>query len=111
EGNFTNKVVHKYDFLKVLFTDGTDNRQKYIRVQSLFGKNTETKLKANSEPQAIKNDFKAKGNALIPKSCSLLAVDVVHETLPDEILFVSAQNGSSGYGSIVGSQEIDTAKY
>lgn len=108
---FTIIVVHKYDFLKVLFNDGKNDRQKYIRVTSLFGKDTEAKLKANTEPKDIKYEFKLKGNAVIPTKCTLLSVDVVHETLPDEIQFVSAKSGASGYGSIVGSQEIDMAKY
>ena len=105
------KVVHKYDFLKVIFNDGMNDRQKYIRVLSLFGKDTEAKLKANTERRDIKKEFKLKGNALIPSNCSLISVDVVHETLPDEIQFVSAKSGAVGLGSIVGSQEIDTAKY
>lgn len=105
------KVVHKYDFLKVLFNDGTNNRQKYIRVTSLFGRDTEANLKANMEPKDIKYEFKLKGNALIPKNYTLISVDVVHETLPDEIQFVSARSGASGIGSIVGSQDIDMAKY
>lgn len=106
----TIKVVHKYDFLKVHFFDGVNKRQKYLRVLSLFGKDTESKLKANSTVQDIKYEFKLKGNTLIPSKCKLLSVDVVHESLPDEILFVSAKGGA-GYGSIVGSQEIDPAKY
>lgn len=108
---FTVKVVHKYDFLKAVFSDGTNNRQKYIRVLSLFGKDTEDKLKANKDIKEIRHQFGLKGNALIPSVCSLTSVDVIHETLPDEIQFVSPRSGASGYGSIVGSQEIDMARY
>ena len=106
----TIKVVHKYDFLRIRFSDGVNERQKYLRVLSLFGKDTESKLKSNSTVKDIKYEFKLKGNASIPANCTLLSVDVVHESLPDEIQFVSAKGGA-GYGSIVGSQEIDTAKY
>ena len=103
-------VAHKYDFLKVNFYNNAGEREKYIRVLSLFGRDTEEKLKANKEKNAIKYQFTRKGNSLIPAGYFLKSVEVIHETLPDEIQFVSPRGGQ-GLGVIAGSGEIDTAIY
>lgn len=107
----TLKVAHKYDFVKVLFNDGTDDREKYLRLTSLFGKDTEADLRSNKDEKGIRYEFKLKGNMMIPTGCTLQDVTIVHESLPDEIQFVSARPGASGKGSVVGSQSIDTASY
>lgn len=103
------RVVHKYDFVKVLFSDGTTDYEKYIRVQRLFGESTEKDLKSNNYNPRY--EFGLKGNSMIPTKMTLQNVEVIHETLPDEILFVSANPGSSGKGHIVGSKYIDPAQY
>lgn len=107
----TVKVVHKYDFLKVCFTNGEENREKYLRVTTLFSQDTDSKLRANMSIRDIKNELKNKGNLLVPTGYTVTSLDVVHETLPDEIQFVSPRQGSQGYGSVVGEPAIDTAKY
>ena len=107
----TMKVAHKYDFIKVSFTDGKDDREKYMRLTSLFGKDTEADLKSNKSEREIRYEFKLMGNKMIPGTCTLKDVSIIHESLPDEIQFVSARSGSVGLGSIVGSQIIDTASY
>ena len=104
-------IVHKYDFLKIQFYKDGEVREKYIRVVSLFGKDTESSLKANKEPKDIKYQFRLKGNSLIPTGCTLKSVEVIHETLPDEIQFVSARSGAQGIGTVVGSGTIDPATY
>ena len=104
------RVAHKYDFLKVIFTDSEGiEYEKYIRVQNVFGDDTEKNLKSNSYDP--KYEFKLKGNSMIPSGMTLKDVKVIHETLPDEIQFVSARTGSMGRGSVVGSQTIDVATY
>ena len=104
------RVAHKYDFLKVIFTDSEGiEYEKYIRVQNVFGDDTEKNLKSNSYDP--KYEFKLKGNSTIPSGMTLKDVKVIHETLPDEIQFVSARTGSMGRGSVVGSQTIDVATY
>ena len=104
------KVAHKYDFLKVLFTDSTGvEYEKYIRVQKVFGDDTEKTLRSNDYKP--KYQFRLKGNSMIPSGMTLKDVKVIHETLPDEIQFVSANAGSVGRGSVVGAQTIDVASY
>lgn len=111
EDIFTVRVSHKYDFLKLTFNDGTDDREKYIRVTSLFGTNTEADLRANKPVKDIKKDFRLKGNLMIPSGWSLKDVTVVRECLPDEIQFVSANIGASGKGCIVGQPILDPKTY
>ena len=78
-------------------------------MQNVFGDDTEKNLKSNSYDP--KYEFKLKGNSMIPSGMTLKDVKVIHETLPDEIQFVSARTGSMGRGSVVGSQTIDVATY
>lgn len=108
---FSVLVAHKYDFLKVSFEYEGVLREKYLRVLSLFGKDTESHLQANIDNRTIKTYFGQKGLRLIPKDAVLMGVSVVHEELPDDIQFVSPRGGSIGIGSVVGSQEINTADY
>lgn len=107
---FTVKVAHKYDFLKVFFSNGTENREKYVRVVSLFGQDTENNLKENKDLSDIKYQLGLKGNSMIPSGYKLTGVNVIHETLPDEILFVSARGGL-GSGIITGTTDIDVSTY
>ena len=108
---FCAAVAHKYDFLKVSFIKDDEEREKYIRVVSLFGKDTEKTLRANKEPKDIKYQFTLKGISMIPTSCKLKNVEVIHEILPDEIQFVSAKLGANGLGRVIGSNEIDPSTY
>lgn len=109
----TVKVARKYDFVKVLFSKGSEKREKYLRVTSLFGRDTEQDLRAaNKSVSDIKYEFKLKGNRAIPSEYTLEDAFIVHETLPDEIQFVSAKSSASqGYGCVVGSQIEDVASY
>lgn len=107
----TVKVARKYDFVKVLFSKGSEEREKYLRVTSLFGRDTEQDLRATKSVSDIKYEFKLKGNRAIPSGYTLQDASIVHETLPDEIQFVSANSGSRGKGCIVGSQLEDVASY
>lgn len=96
------RVAHKYDFIKLSFNDGVDNREKYMRVVNLFEKNTEKELSTNTDGRGARHIFELKGKQAIPTSCTLTGMTVVHETLPDEILFVSPKEGSLGRGCVVG---------
>ena len=108
----TVKVARKYDFIKVLFNNENEKREKYLRVTSLWGQDTEKDLKANKKEKDIRYEFKLKGNKVIPSEFTLKDASIVHETLPDEIQFVSAKSSASlGYGCIVGSQIEDVASY
>lgn len=107
----TVKVARKYDFIKVLFNNDNEEREKYLRVTSLWGQDTEKDLRANKQADKVKYEFRLKGNRVIPSEFTLKDAFIVHETLPDEIQFVSAKSGSLGKGCIVGSQIEDVASY
>lgn len=111
ENVLTVKVARKYDFLKIKFKDTEMNeREKYMRLTSIFGTNTENNLTANADPSTFKRWFECKGRMIIPNNYVLNDVEVIHETLPDQILFVSPNPGSEGKGCIVG-EKIDPSSY
>lgn len=92
----TIKVVRKYDFLKVRFTDGAEMREKDIRVVSLFGQNTENELRGNIDLPKLKLQIKNKGNAMIPKGYTLSEVKVIKEVLPDDVSCICFKGSDSG---------------
>lgn len=112
ENVLTVKVARKYDFLKIKFKDTEMNeREKYMRLTSIFGTNTENNLTANARANTFKKWFEGNGIMIIPNTYTLNDVEVIHETLPDQILFVSTLKGSIGMGCIVGETNIDPSSY
>lgn len=110
ENVLTVKVARKYDFLKIKFNDEKNEREKYMRLTSILTTVKEKKLTENADSSTFKRRFEGKGNLIIPNTCVLNDIEVIHETLPDQILFVSPNPGSKGMGCIVG-EKIDPNRY